>query len=98
MSDKSWSTRINAQGAVTIRQKPKLLLMKIDLEAVAATLELALANIKKQCAAASRWLQGLAANSVEFGEPHFVNPVAITRSLLSRGTLFCPPNLPIDFM
>lgn len=76
MSDKSCSTRINAQGAVTIRQKPKLLLMKIDLEAVAATLELALTNIKKQCAAASRWLQGLAANSVEFGEPHFVNPVA----------------------
>jgi hypothetical protein len=64
---------IMSSGAVTVRQRPSLLLMKVPLSATEATLELGLAKLKKQCDAASRWLQRLDAVRVEFGEPHFAD-------------------------
>lgn len=64
-------THVNTTGLVTLRQRPSLLLMTVPLRATEATLELGLTKLKKQCEAASQWLQRLNAVRVEFGEPHF---------------------------
>src|SRR5262245_24187717 len=64
-------TTVSASGAVTVRQRPSLLLMKVRLRAAEPTLELGLSKLKAQCDAASQWLKRLGALRVEFGEPHF---------------------------
>jgi hypothetical protein len=71
MSDAPSQTRVMCSSTVTVRQRPSLLLMKVPLLAAEATLELGLTRLKKQCEAASRWLQRLDPLRVEFGEPHF---------------------------
>ncbi len=39
---------VNSSGAVTVRQRPSLLLMKFPFKAAEATLELGLAKLKEQ--------------------------------------------------
>lgn len=67
------STTISCSGAVTVRQRPALLLMKVRLRAAEPTLELGLAKLKKQGEATSQWLKRLGAERVDFGEPHFAD-------------------------
>jgi hypothetical protein len=66
-------TTITSSGTVTVRQRPSLLLMMVRLRAAEVTLELRLANLKKQCEQTSQCLKRLGAVSVEFGEPHFAD-------------------------
>lgn len=66
-------TTISCMGAVTVRQRPALLLMKVRLRASEPTLELGLATLKKQGEATSQWLKRLGADRVDFGEPHFAD-------------------------
>ena len=72
--DTRTKSQVTTYGTAILRKRPSLLLMKMTLHAAEATLELGLANIKKQCEAASRWLQRLNADQIEFGEPHFAIP------------------------
>jgi hypothetical protein len=62
---------VMADGGVTLRQRPTLLLMTVPLRAAEATLELALAKLNQQRQAACQWLERLGAVRIEFGEPHF---------------------------
>src|SRR5262245_14618259 len=64
---------VNSSGAVTVRQRPALLLMKTPVLADESTLELGLTKLKAQCEATSRWLNRLGAVRVEVGEPHFAD-------------------------
>jgi hypothetical protein len=73
MSEAARTTHVNGQGVVKLKQAPSILLMKQHVYATEATLELGLANVKKKCASAVRWLQGLGAMQVDFGEPFFGN-------------------------
>lgn len=76
-------------GAVTVRQRPSLLLMKFPFRAAEATLELGLAKLEGQRRSAEQWLKGLGAVRVEFGEPHFadqaeMDPHARARALAAK--------------
>lgn len=73
MSVKPHVVRFNAQGVVIVRQPPTQLMMKLPLQASGATLELGLASLRKQVAAADRWLQSLGASNILTGDPHFAN-------------------------
>jgi hypothetical protein len=64
-------TTINSTGTVVVRERPAQLIMVVPMSAAEATLELALAKLKKQREAASQWVQRLNASRAEFGEVHF---------------------------
>src|SRR5262245_11678536 len=66
-------TTVSSTGAVTVRQRPSLLLMKVRVRAAEATLELGLARLTEQCESTSRWMSRLGAVRVECGEPHFAD-------------------------
>jgi hypothetical protein len=77
MSDANRRRMTVSSGAnVTVRQRPSLLLMKLQLHAEGATLELGLADLKRQCAEASQWLRRLGAGRVDAGDPHFADQSA----------------------
>ncbi|MFO0812360.1 MAG: hypothetical protein U0796_04025 [Gemmatales bacterium] len=89
MSDTSRTVRFNAQGTVTVRQAPTQLLMKLPLQVSGTTLELGLAALRKQAAAAERWLQSLGAHSISLGDPHFADtasqdPMKQAREMTAR--------------
>lgn len=63
-------TTVHTHATATVRQRPALLLMLIRVRAAEATLELGLADVKRQCQDAVRRLTRLGAARVEAGEPH----------------------------
>ncbi len=73
MAEQPRTVRFQAQGTVMVRQSPTQLLMKLPLQASGTTLELGLASLRKQTAAAERWLHSLGAINILTGDPHFAN-------------------------
>ncbi|HQR09498.1 MAG TPA: SIMPL domain-containing protein [Gemmatales bacterium] len=89
MSKEPHSVRFHAQGITIVRQAPTQLLMKLPLQATGATLELGLASLRKQTAAAQRWLQSLGAINILTGDPHFAstssdNPIKRASEMTAR--------------
>ena len=78
-------TTINSTGTVVVRKRPTQLIMVVPMRAAEATLELALAKLKKQRESASQWLQRLNASRAEFGEFHF--PVESEMERMQRAAL-----------
>ena len=75
--DSMLRTTASGNGTVSVRQRPSLLLMKIRVRAVEATLELGLARLKRQCEAATQWLKRAGAVRVETGDPHFDDQIGL---------------------
>ncbi|HEV8059049.1 MAG TPA: hypothetical protein VGP68_04210 [Gemmataceae bacterium] len=85
---------VHSNGSVTVRQRPYLLLLRVQLRVQEATLELRLAKVKKLCQATSEWLKRLGANRVDFGEPFFADQTndpmkrmgAVARAVVRKST------------
>ena len=87
--DNQSQSTINCVGAVTVRQRPAVLLMKVRLRATEPTLELGLARLKTHSEATAQWLKRLGAQRVDFGEPHFAeqadtDPMSKMRAMATR--------------
>lgn len=70
MTNAKQSPTVSTQGAETFQLRPKLMLMLLRVRATAATLELSLEDVKRQCIESTQRLTRLGAMQVEAGEPH----------------------------
>lgn len=80
---------VSARGVARVRQRPSFLVMIGRIDASAATLELALKNLRQKRVAVSQWLDRLEAQSPEFGEPRFADqtepdPVTMAHKMARR--------------
>ena len=67
------TTTVCGTGTIIVRQRPTFMLLKLTLRATEPTLELGFAHLKKQREQVEKWLRGLNATQVDFGEPHFAD-------------------------
>lgn len=70
MNDKMRSPTVTTNGKEMIQLRPSLMLMLTRIRAAAATLELSLEDVQKQCRETTQRLLRLGATQVDAGEPH----------------------------
>lgn len=87
--NKCENTTISVQGNSRVCRRPSSLILLGRILKSAPTLELALKSLNQKREAVSRWLEGLDANDIEFGEPRFPdqvepNPMRIAQKMTQQ--------------